>query len=166
MSGKGRRDITDDEEALFREMLKDAQPLARKLAPPPKRSRVAFEPLASAAQRPKPPVFADAKAPIIGGHREAHMRRGRLEPEARIDLHGFRQEAAYQALHRFLERARAMGHRVVLVVTGKGGVLQSLLPKWLGEPIFQELVAGISAAHVKHGGDGAYYIAIKRRRPK
>ena len=94
------------------------------------------------------------------------MRKGRLEPEATLDLHGYRQESAYRALDRFLQRARGQGQRVVLVVTGKTGVLREMLPKWLGEYEFRNLVAGISTAHAKHGGNGAFYVAIKRERPK
>lgn len=170
MSGRDRRDVSELEAAFFREVLKDARPLDRKLAPPvtpPKRFRPPADgPLSAATPPPKAPVYTEAQAPAIGGHREAHMRKGRLEPEAKLDLHGYRQEAAYRALDRFLQNARGQGQRVVLVVTGKGGVLHDLLPKWLGEYEFRDLVAGISTAHVKHGGDGAFYIAIKRQRPK
>jgi DNA-nicking Smr family endonuclease len=170
MSGKDQGEISDLEEAFFREVLKDVRPLERRLAPParpPKRFKPPENaPRPAATLAPKAPVHTDAKAPVIGGHREAHMRKGRLEPEAKLDLHGYRQEAAYQALERFLQRARGLGQRVVLVVTGKGGVLRDLLPKWLGEYEFRELVAGISTAHIKHGGDGAFYVAIKRQRQK
>ena len=170
MTAKERRGVTEQDEALFREALKDARPIAHGRTPqdpPLKRARakpVGLAPISTPP--PVAPVYAQGKAEPIGGHRAAHMRKGRLEPEARLDLHGYRQEAAYRALYRFLGRARGVGNRVVLVVTGKGGVLKELLPKWLGEAEFKDLVAGISTAHAKHGGDGAFYVAIKRRREK
>lgn len=170
MSGKERREISELEAAFFREVLKDVRPLDRKLArpaPPPKKYRPPVAGPGLAITPPaKAPVFTEAQAPVIGGHREAHIRKGRLEPEAKLDLHGYRQEAAYQALDRFLQRARGQGQRVVLVVTGKRGVLRELLPRWLGEYEFRELVAGVSTAHVKHGSEGAFYVAIKRQRSK
>ena len=61
----------------------------------------------------------------------------------------------------------AEGERSVLVITGKGvmgdGVLRRRAPEWLGEPGLREVVAGVSEAHQKHGGDGALYVALKRR---
>ncbi|MFI4936493.1 MAG: Smr/MutS family protein [Caulobacterales bacterium] len=65
-------------------------------------------------------------------------------------------------------RAVDEGWRSVLVITGKGalgdGVLRRHAPDWLAEPPLREHVAGISEAHRRHGGDGALYVALKRRR--
>jgi DNA-nicking Smr family endonuclease len=94
------------------------------------------------------------------------LRRGRGEPEAQLDLHGYREEGAYAALERFLLRARADDKRLVLVITGKGGVLHANIPRWLGEDRFKNLVSGIGPAHIRHGGGGAFYVALKRKRPR
>ena len=164
----GRRKVSELEEAFFREALKDARPLKHKSAtPPPPKHTPRFSKVEIAPDRTplaKAPVFADARAPQIGGHRAAHLRKGRIEPEAKLDLHGYRQEAAFRALQRFLARAQGLGHRVVLVVTGKGGTLRDMLPRWLGESEFRDLVVGISAAHAKHGGEGAFYVALKKKK--
>ncbi|MEY4879223.1 MAG: hypothetical protein RJB62_692 [Pseudomonadota bacterium] len=166
----GKKDISESDAALFREVLKDARPLDSKplhREPLKPRSRNApINPFPAATPPPKPPVFTQAHTSEIGGHREAHFRKGRLEPEARIDLHGYTQDAAYRALHRFVLRARSLDQRLVLVITGKAGVLHNMLPRWLGESDFRELVVGASAAHIKHGGTGAYYVALKRAREK
>ena len=165
-----KREVSELEAAFFREVLKDTQPIKHKSAPrdPPKRLRhfLTADPFPVSAPLPKFPVYAESYAPGIGGHRAAHMRKGRLEPEANLDLHGYRQEAAYRALQRFLMRAHGMGQRVVLIVIGKGGALRDMLPRWLGESEFHNIVAGISTAHAKHGGDGAFYVALKRSRKK
>jgi len=164
----GRREVSELEAAFFRDVLKDARPLKHKSAPrqSPKRApRVSkSDPQPAFAPLSKAPVHADAQAPNIGGHRAVHLRKGRIEPEAKLDLHGYRQESAYRALQRFLIRAQGLGQRLVLVVTGKGGILRDMLPRWLGEPEFQNLIAGISTAHVKHGGNGAFYVALKKQR--
>jgi len=175
-----RREVSELEAAFFREVLKDAQPIkhksakhesakhesARSAAQKYSRAQLRADPFPVSAPLPKAPVYSENYAPGIGGHRAAHLRKGRLEPEAKLDLHGYRQEAAYRALQRFLMRAHGMGQRVVLVVTGKGGPLRDIFPRWLGEAEFQNIVSGISAAHARHGGDGAFYVALKKQKSR
>jgi DNA-nicking Smr family endonuclease len=155
---------TEEERALFHEALKGAKPLrgAKKLAvtKPPKTKP-------APTTKPSPlPVISHEHAPRIGGHLDMRLRRGRVEPEARLDLHGLREAEAYRALEQFLMRARSEDKRLVLVITGKGGVLRNNLPRWLAEDAFREIVAGVSSAHLRHGGTGAFYVALKRKKPK
>jgi len=104
------------------------------------------------------------------------MKRGKLEPEARIDLHGMTQAAAHSALNAFILRAHASGHRLVLVITGKGrdgaeagpipsgpGILRRQVPHWLELPPLNQAVLQVAAAHARHGGSGAYYVYLRRR---
>jgi len=104
---------------------------------------------------------------------------GRVEIEARIDLHGMRQSEAHAALHRFLHRAYADGKRWVLVITGKGasartaydersegeerGVLRRNVPRWLAEPELAAIIIGFTTAAIRHGGEGALYVHIRKR---
>lgn len=85
----------------------------------------------------------------------------------RLDLHGLDQDRARAQLAGFLHRARDEGWRAVLVITGKGaqgdGVLRRMAPEWLAAPDLRDLVAGVSEAHRRHGGQGALYVALKRR---
>ena len=95
--------------------------------------------------------------------------RGRLPLEARIDLHGMTQDEAHDLLLGFLRSAHARGLRHVLVITGKGtsrggeGVLRRAVPKWLGFAAFRELASGVEPAARSHGGDGAFYVRLKRK---
>ena len=105
------------------------------------------------------------------------LSRGRMTADAAIDLHGFRQAEAFDALHGFLRKAQGNGARVVLVVTGKGGrrsdpddfgggeigVLKRAVPLWLGQPAFRPLVVGYEEAGRPHGGAGALYVRLRRR---
>ena len=54
-----------------------------------------------------------------------------------------------------------------MVITGKGsrgdGVLRRYAPEWLGSPDLRDIVAGVAEAHRRHGGEGALYVALKRR---
>lgn len=103
----------------------------------------------------------------IEPNRRHRIAREREEIGARIDLHGLTQDRARTALEAFLFRAFDDGWRAVLVITGKGvqgdGILRKNVPAWLGEPHLAHVVAGISEAARHHGGEGALYVALKRK---
>lgn len=113
-----------------------------------------------------PPSAPDPRPPAIEPNRRRRIARARDPIGGRLDLHGHDQDRARAALHAFLARAAEDGARAVLVITGKGrtggGVLRARVPEWLGEPPARALVAGVSAAEARHGGDGALYVALKR----
>jgi DNA-nicking Smr family endonuclease len=71
---------------------------------------------------------------------------------------------------RFLAAAQADGSRAVVVITGRGvqgdGVLRKRAPEWLAEPALRDVVAGVAEAHRRHGGEGALYVALKRRKAR
>ena len=111
--------------------------------------------------------------------RKTHLRlkRGKLSPEARLDLHGMTTERAHPRLISFILKAQADGKRLVLVITGKGkpgddagpmprprGVLKRQVPMWLAMPPLAQAVLQISAANIRHGGDGAFYVYLRRHR--
>ena len=136
-------------------------------AAPAKAEAAASSPSRIAPQpQPKPaPRRAAAPADISTQRR---IRRGQAEIEARLDLHGHTQDSAWRALVTFLALSRADGMRCVLVITGKGrlgtGVLRARFLDWLSGPELRDLVSGFSAAHVRHGGDGAFYVMLRRER--
>lgn len=103
----------------------------------------------------------------IEPNRRHRIAREREEIGGRIDLHGLTQDRARAALEGFLHGAWNDGWRAVLVITGKGvqgdGVLRRRVPEWLGAPQLSHIVAGISEAHRRHGGEGALYVALKRK---
>lgn len=105
------------------------------------------------------------------------MVRGRLKPQARIDLHGMTAAHAHDALRGFILRTHGNGIRLALVITGKGkrgaddaiiperyGVLRHQVPQWLRLPPLHSLILQIAPAHRSHGGDGAYYVYLRRAR--
>ena len=158
-----RKVVSEADAALFHTALKDTKPLKKRhhiTAEPSKPSRI-FLPL---PHFPSEPAYSERPAPSIGGHANAHLRRGRLDPEARLDLHGLTQSAAYRTLLKFLIDAQAQEKSLVLLITGKGGVLRAQLPLWLGQADLKGLVAGLREAHVKHGGAGAFYVLLRKHR--
>ena len=104
------------------------------------------------------------------------LRRGRLDPEARIDLHGMTSERAHAVLTGFVRDAHARELRLVLVITGKGrpdeaalaprrhGILRHSVPHWLAAPPLAALILQVATAHQRHGGAGALYVYLRRRR--
>lgn len=107
----------------------------------------------------------------------ARMSRGKLLPDARIDLHGLTLAEAHPELIRFVLDAHGRGHRLALVITGKGrrgrdddpvpqrtGALKHQVPVWLHQPPLAPLVLQVAEAHLRHGGAGAYYVYLRRSR--
>jgi DNA-nicking Smr family endonuclease len=139
-----------------------------------KRGASVPQPAAAAIPRPAAPsrrptvraLTEIAPDPIEPG-RKRRISRERDPIEARVDLHGLTQFAAEDRLKAFLIRAQEIGVRAVLVITGKGtrgdGVIRRRTPDWLADPVLREVVAGVSPAHARHGGEGALYVAIKRK---
>ena len=129
----------------------------------------AAKPLRPRAAPPKPsPVHRPIKAPPPLQHRgnEKRVRRGNIEIDATLDLHGHTQDSGRAALARFLYAAQSRGARTVIVVTGVGrggeGVLKRRLPHWLSESEIRRVVAGYAPAHRNHGGAGAFYVFLRR----
>ncbi|WP_299786666.1 Smr/MutS family protein [uncultured Marivita sp.] len=103
------------------------------------------------------------------------MRRGKLVPEARIDLHGMTLDQAHPALTRFILTSTSRGFRLVLVITGKGqrddphdpmprqrGILKRQVPMWLRMAPLNSAVLDVAEAHIRHGGGGAYYVYLRK----
>lgn len=119
-----------------------------------------------------------SSAPLQMDHKAfGKLKRGKLSPEAKLDLHGMTLAQAHPALIRFVTDAYASGLRLVLVITGKGkrgvddgpiprqvGVLRHQVPQWLRHAPIGPMILQVSEAHVRHGGSGAYYIYLRRHR--
>jgi DNA-nicking Smr family endonuclease len=99
-------------------------------------------------------------------NQDKRVRRGRVEVDAKIDLHDMTQADAKPALHRAIMRAANRNKRCLLVITGKGlrgdGVLRRNFPTWIADPAVRPLIATYAPAHLRHGGTGAWYVFLKR----
>ncbi|RCW83862.1 Smr/MutS family protein [Paracoccus lutimaris] len=123
-----------------------------------------------------PPREALHNQPLRMDHKtHRQMTRGKVAPEARIDLHGMTLAVAQPVLIRFVLQAQAAGKRLVLVITGKGreggpdaplpvrpGALRHNVPHWLHMPPLNAIVLQVRPAHRRHGGEGAYYVYLRR----
>jgi len=155
-----RRTTSDEERKLFEQVFREGRPI-KPVAP-----------------KPAPKKKAAASGPSgVNGSTQDRLRKGLVEPDAHIDLHGMTQAVAHRTLISWLSAAHRRGHRLVVVVTGKGnprndenaswmssphGVLKQMVPRWLNEPELAALIAHVRPAHVKHGGDGALYVYLRK----
>lgn len=126
---------------------------------------------------PAPPRPKDESNGNVAGLDSAtldKLRKGLLPIAARLDLHGYIEEEAHLALARFIRESHHNGRRCVLVITGKGsagikrpsgrGLLQENVPRWLKEAALKPLILHVTTARPNHGGAGALYVLLKKRR--
>ena len=181
----GSRNISDDELRLWRQAMAGVTPLRPRSAvrqkppgesePPPVDPPAAPPAVGRKPARPDRPTtqlphLAPGATPGLDYRTAERLRRGKLAIDARLDLHGLRQGEAHDALIGFVERSYRAGRRTLLVITGKGsvgedaGVLRSQVPRWLNEPRLRQRIIGLQQATRRHGGEGAFYILLRRMR--
>ena len=193
-----RRKLTADEFELWDKVAKQAKPMHPEIPqtvhpttlpkPKPKKKPKAridtFELGQAAHSRPpqhdlKPSITEKLRSNSVRMDNKTfdRMKRGKLKPEGKIDLHGMRRDTAHSTLIRYISAAQTQGKRLVLVITGKGkdrdepgpiptqrGVLRNQVPHWLSLPPLAQEVLQVTPAHSSHGGDGAYYVYLRRIR--
>jgi DNA-nicking Smr family endonuclease len=155
-----KRRTSDDERKLFEQTFREGRPIKVTMVAKPAKKKVGGGPSG------------------INGATQERLRKGQIDPDAKLDLHGMTEAAAHRTLNAWLAAAHARGYRLVLVVTGKGnpknddnapwmktrhGALKEMVPRWLNEPGLAALIASVQAAHVKHGGGGALYVWLRKR---
>jgi DNA-nicking Smr family endonuclease len=173
-----RRTLTYDERVVWTTFTKTIVPLSERPpladddeledAPAVPRAPASTRRAAS-AKRPAEPVSPPAAPPPsplapLDRREKRRVASGRNAIDARFDLHGLTQGEAHAELLRFLHSATARGARLVLVITGKSGVLRRQVPLWLALPEFRALAIGYETAHIRHGGEGALYVRLRRAR--
>jgi DNA-nicking Smr family endonuclease len=173
-----RRSLSREERALW-------EATTRTVAPLPQRGRAATPEPASRTPTPstgraRKPIPPSGPAPLqaltpgvasgVDRRTAERQRRGQLPIEARLDLHGLTQDEAHRALIRFVTDAADRGMRNLLVITGKGsasdatGVLKTVVPRWLNERALRPHILSFAWAQPRHGGAGALYVMLRRRR--
>lgn len=184
MSGstpKGPKNLSDDDAALFDAAMRDVEAIEKTEKEPltPTKKKPGKK---APSAGPREPALPSGPAPARLAHLQAgqsgdvdtrtmeRLRRGRVRPEARLDLHGLTQPEAHRALSAFLPSQREAGRRCILVITGKGrvseggGVLRNQLPNWINTPELRPHVIGYAEAQPRDGGAGAVYVLLRRVR--
>jgi DNA-nicking Smr family endonuclease len=174
--------VSQEDQDLWRHVTKEARPLSGRKpshqdmvpegstetsVPDVKPKRVT-PPRKAAPAAPAPDLAPGALADVDKRTAE-RLRRGKLEIEGLLDLHRMTQDEAERAVRAFVAESQAAGRRCVLIVTGKGpgregGVLRRELPRWLNLPVNRARLVAFAPAQPQHGGHGAVYLLLKRRR--
>lgn len=174
------RDLTRAEQHLWNAVARTVDPLPGQQTPvpPPKAPRpgpgpnpATARPKADAGASGQHTPSAPARSPLdpADPRRERLVARGRLPIDAAIDLHGMRPEEADRATTAFIKGSVRRGHRVLLVITGKGsresgegrGVLRKRFLQNIELGLFGSEVSAVRPAHRRHGGGGAFYVFLK-----
>ena len=176
------RQLTADERRLWAQAMRDAMPLDGRATlppvppppapPPPAAKGKPADPPAPRRQAPPPKPAAralDQAGPVDLDRRTwQRLRRGRVPIEGRLDLHGLTQSEAHHRLNLFLGRMQLHGARCILIITGRGerngGILRRMTPRWLEESPNRDRIVTYASAQPQHGGEGALYVLLKRRR--
>ncbi|MBU0799845.1 MAG: Smr/MutS family protein [Alphaproteobacteria bacterium] len=186
MTDKGKKggDDEEDGDSLWRYVTRTVRPLFRDArrhpAPPKAKSPVTKAPTEELflekllQQKPGLAAAPQAAAPQHPGagldrRSDRKLKRGQMEIEARLDLHGLTRERAHEELLRFIMRCHGRDMRCVLVITGKGridkpSILRAAVPDWLSSAPLAPLVLRFYNAQPKDGGAGALYILLRRQR--
>jgi len=114
-----------------------------------------------------------AKTPTSGGgggvaqaRREKRLRRGDVQPQAELDLHGIKADAVQEKVGWFLENAVFHGFEAVRIITGKGShsetgsVLRPLVEEYLNGPGRTFVVEWLRAPQ-RQGGAGAVIVFLR-----
>lgn len=149
-----------------------AQPIPKPVAVSPPRQRD----LAA----PSPRALVLGASDGIDRRTAQRFSRGEMKIDARLDLHGMSLSQAEASVTHFIRSAAAADYRCVLVVTGKGrrkaenanffdesasrGRIRDEAPHWLNRPSLRPMILAVREAHFRHGGGGALYVLLKRRR--
>ncbi|MBN8806940.1 MAG: Smr/MutS family protein [Sphingomonas sp.] len=136
--------------------------------------------LAGRVAKPMPLVPPPSPKPVapgitLDGGWDRKLSRGAVEPDATIDLHGHTLTSAHGLLDQALERSRARGDRVILLITGKPprreserpharGAIRAAVGDWLHASRHAAAIAAVRNAAPRHGGAGALYIILRRAR--
>jgi DNA-nicking Smr family endonuclease len=107
---------------------------------------------------------------------ERKLARAAIEPDFTLDLHGHSLDQAHRRLDSGLAQAKGMGARLVLLITGnprpadagdrgsRRGAIRAKVLDWLAAGPHGADVAAVRPAHRRHGGAGALYLVLKRKR--
>lgn len=183
-----RRKLTDEEINLWHRVVERTERLHTSGNPPrplpkPKPTRKSGTqetvqvPRSNPAAPPSPNLTIKPQSVQMDRKAFGRMKRGKLVPEGRIDLHGMTLDRAHPVLTRFILSSQASGRRLVLVITGKGkpskdngpipvphGILRRNVPYWLSMSPLAQAVLQVESAHISHGGAGAFYVYLRKVR--
>ncbi|WP_375195776.1 Smr/MutS family protein [Sphingobium sp.] len=175
-----RRHLSSEEQALWTALTKSVKPLRPGVRTAGLTALPVIPPAPAGLMPPAIPVpFAAlprTPAAVLDSGWERRIRNGNLAPDMSIDLHGHSLAAAHSRLNQALAAAWTRDARVLLVVTGKPpksassqggsrrGAIRGEIGHWLETSSYADRIASVRIAHQRHGGEGALYIILRRKK--
>jgi DNA-nicking Smr family endonuclease len=172
----GTQDTKPPDDELFRQAVDDVKPLPQDRADPYRQRRrpVPLELPVGDEDREAPgdreietPDFLEYRRPGVQQRVYQDLKRGVVEPQASLDLHGMRVENARKAFTLFLAQSVAARRQCVRIVHGKGRrsaegqpVLKQKTYQWLQQ---RDEVLAFCSAPRWDGGTGATYVLLSRK---
>jgi DNA-nicking Smr family endonuclease len=177
------RTLAPNEAGLWLQVTDAAKPLVvNRVAPhqPKPKIQLRLQPTLPSLAGFKPRTDSDLAHATLDRGWDRKTSLGEVQPDLIVDLHGHSIAQAHQMLIKALHRAVARRARVLLVITGKGarpnprplppdsyrGVLRDALPNWLAADDLRAHIAATRPAHIRHGGEGATYVILRRARER
>jgi DNA-nicking Smr family endonuclease len=165
------RKLSAEEAALWRRVVDSVKPLHGPLPKVAEAPAPSPPPKIAARPRVVEPSLKAGPGTTLDGSWDKRLSRGLVQPDRTVDLHGHSLATAYDLLDRRLEQAVTTGDRVLLLITGKAragterrGAIRAAVGDWLAASRHAGDIAAVRNAHPRHGGAGALYIVIRRRR--
>ncbi|MCK0127270.1 Smr/MutS family protein [Erythrobacter sp. F6033] len=188
------RGLSAEEQTAWAKLAESVTPMAGRRLPPVPKPAIHSDPAPVKPTpkpiAPKPPRRAPvaARAPTssppprrrfsseLDSHWTRKLKAGQIAPDYTLDLHGHTLDSAYSRIISGIDQARAMDARLVLVIAGrerpvdpadrgsKRGAIRAKMLDWLAASHHADSIAAVRRAHIRHGGEGALYLVLKRRR--
>ncbi|MEH6789791.1 Smr/MutS family protein [Parasphingorhabdus sp.] len=183
------RPLTAGEKALWQKVIETVEPLEKESV-----KRIERLPVARRPRDLSGPITAESfggqsagavplrdQKPVptrhgLDGGWDRRLAKGMVQPDVTVDLHGYTLTSAHGRLDSALELSIAAGHRAILLITGKArndderrreggrGAIRAAISDWLAASRHHAHIATVRRAHPRHGGAGALYIILRRRR--
>ena len=165
------RRLGAEEEALWRRVVESVRPLHGPL-PPAEIQELPAPRLVTKPRAPETPAKKAVPGTTLDGTWDRRLARGLAAPDRSLDLHGHNLATAWDLLDRRLADAIADGARLVLLITGKApaddsgkrGRIRAAVGDWLAASRHAADIAAVRNAHPRHGGAGALYIVLRKRK--
>ena len=181
------RGLSADEKAAWAKLAASVTPLegrkrpkaVKGTHPAPQQEAALTHPVAKPVM-PEPrthiPAPRPSPQPGLDSHWDRKFKSGMIQPDYTLDLHGHTLETAYNRLMAGIDQARAMDARVVLLIAGRSrpvdpadraerrGAIRAKLLDWLAASRHSDAISAVRKAHIRHGGEGAIYLVLKRSR--
>tara|TARA_Y100000590_G_scaffold327118_1_gene371372 strand:+ start:278 stop:700 length:423 start_codon:yes stop_codon:yes gene_type:complete len=122
--------------------------------------------------------FTSSNAKIENKDQYLDQKKTFFEKTKKIDLHGLSLDEANKKIEILIEKYYFQGIEKIIVITGKGlrskntdnpyvskdlSILKNSVPEHIStNPKIKDKIKGISRASPKDGGEGAFYILLKK----